>query len=324
VEVAANDPTSNAINFYQVPFDKASNATPTGCTPNDLLTPNLVVGWSSVRVYEMSTSLGNTIFDCHVCHQPDNAKDRILRMQEIEPPFTHWFSAQTPGGSALLADFHAAHGNSEDYGGIPAALVDQSDPGKLAAFLRQGGFGVQPNGFRSAEIEAEVAASAPQQPAANTPPGQSATWQALYENAVAGQFIATPYHDVKITDPNKLAHMTSAYQQWKSASLLVLPDIRDVLLDEGLRDMGFAPQEGLDGRGLLVQMCEQCHNTNLDPAITRDRFLVDRLDTMSRDEKDLAVTRLGLPETDHLRMPPLLFRTITGAERQAMIGELQK
>jgi hypothetical protein len=324
VEVAVNDPTVNKINFYIIMFEKACNGTPAGCTPNDLLTPNLVVGWSNVRVYEMSTTLGNTIFDCHVCHQPNNAQDRILRMQEIEPPFTHWLSAQTVGGGALLADFHAAHGRDEDYGGIPAPLIDKSDPGKLAAFLRQAGFGDQPNGFRSAEIESEVAASAPQQPAMNTPPGQSPTWQALYENAVAGRFIATPYHDVKVSDPNKLAHMTSAYLQWKGGAPLVLPDIRDVFLDEGLRDMGFAPQDGLDGRGLLVQMCQQCHNANLDMTITRERFLVDRLDAMSRQEKDLAITRLGLPETDHLRMPPLLFRTITAAERGAMIDELQK
>jgi hypothetical protein len=324
VEVAVRDPTVAEINFYLVLFDKACNGAPGGCGPNDLLTPDLVTGWSRVRVYEMSTALGNTIFDCHVCHQPNDSGDRILRMQEVEPPFTHWFSAATSGGRALLADFHGAHGSDEDYGGIPAPLIDQSDPSKLAAFLRQAGFGAQPNAFKSAEIEAEVAASAPKQPAVNTPPGRSPTWQAAYENAVSGQFIATPYHDVKVTDPAKLANMTSAYLKWKAGSPSLLPDLRDVFLDEGLRDMGFAPRAGLDGRGLLVQMCQQCHNTNLDMTITRERFLVDRLGAMTRDEKDIAAQRLGLSATDHLRMPPLLFRTITDAERQAMIEELQK
>ena len=122
VEVASYDPTGKNVNFYVVFFDQACNATPGGCTSADLLTPKLVTGWSNVRVYEDTTLLGNTILDCHVCHQPNNDKAPFLRMQEIAPPFTHWFSADTEGGRALLADFHAAH---EDYGGIPALLIDK-------------------------------------------------------------------------------------------------------------------------------------------------------------------------------------------------------
>jgi hypothetical protein len=324
VEVAVNDLATGALNFYLVLFDKDCVSAPGGCTPNDLLTPSLVTGWSNVRIYEMSTALGNTIFDCHVCHQPDDAKDPFLRMQEIERPFTHWFSAQTDGGQALLADFHAAHGSAEDYGGIPAAMIDKSDPGLLAAFLKSAGFGTQPNAFASAAIEQEVSSSSPAQPDANLPAGQSPTWQALYDAAAAGQFIATPYHDVKVTDPDKLAHMTSAYQQWRSGSLQALPDVRDVFLDDGLRDMGFAPKVGQTGRALLVQMCAECHDTSLDMTVTRERFVVDQLDQLSRGEKDTAIDRLQLPASTRLRMPPPLFRTITDGERQAMITELQK
>jgi hypothetical protein len=324
VEVAVNDPTTGDLNFYLVQFDKDCVSAPGGCANADLLTPNLVTGWSNVRVYEMSTALDDTIFDCHVCHQPDDAKPAFLRMQEIEAPFTHWFSAQTPGGQALLADFHAAHGSSEDYGGIPAALIDQSDPGKLAAFLAATGFGAQPNAFPSATIEQEVSASAQGQPATNVPPGQSPTWQALYKAAAGGQFIAAPYHDVKITDPDKLAHMTSAYQAWQGGALTDLPDLRDVFLDDGLRDMGFAPPAGADGPALLVQACQECHNASLDMGVTREHFLVDQLDQMTRAEKDTAIQRLGLDPSTRLRMPPPLFRTITDDERAAMVAELQK
>ena len=69
-------------------------------------------------------------------------------------------------------------------------------------------------------------------------------------------------------------------------------------------------------------MCQQCHNSNLDMTISRERFLVDKLDQMSKDEKNLAIERLQLPASTRLRMPPMLFRTITDDERQAMIGEL--
>jgi hypothetical protein len=58
--------------------------------------------------------------------------------------------------------------------------------------------------------------------------------------------------------------------------------------------------------------------------VTRERFLVDQLDAMSRAEKDVAIERLQLDASTRLRMPPPLFRTITDDERQSMLAELQK
>ncbi len=324
VEIAVDDPTAQSINFYLVTFQQACNTQPGGCQYADLLTQKLTTGWSNVNVYEQSTAINNTIFDCHVCHDPQNTGNSILRMQEIEAPFTHWFSAQTEGGRALFQDFHAAHGTTEDYGPIPAALIDKSDPSLLAKFIQQAGFGTQPNAFPSAAIEAELKATAPKQPAVNVPMGRSAAWDGIYSNAVNGQFIATPYHDVKVTDPDKLASAAAQYAAYLARQQSTLPDIRDVFLDDALRDLGFAPKAGIDGRTLLAQMCQECHNAKLDPAVTRDHFLVDRLDTMSRDEKDLAITRLELGIDTRLVMPPTLFRTITDDERQAMIAELKK
>lgn len=325
VEVAAYDPTAAVMNFYIVLFDQACTYTSGGCTTTDLLTPRLVTGWSNVRVYEDTTALGNTIFDCRVCHKPDDSKAPFMRMQEIEAPFTHWFSAKTKGGATLLQDFHAAHGTTEDYGPIPAALVDESDPSLLAALLHQAGYGDQPNAFASAAIESEVVASCDKQPTANLPMGTSATWMKTYESAVSGQFIAAPYHDVKVTDPEKLADASGAYRQWLEGTWRgdVL-DTRDVFLDEGLRDMGFAPRSGLDGRGMLAQMCQQCHQSKLDMTISRERFLVDQLGQMSRAEKDVAIQRLQLPTDSRLHMPPVLFRTITDDEKQQMIDALSQ
>jgi hypothetical protein len=329
VEIASFSPHDMAVNLYLVLFDKDCTNTARGCGPTDMLTPNQITGWSNVRIYESSTALNNTIADCRQCHigaghdNPTNGDPLILRMQETEAPHTHWFSSQTPGGQTLLADFHSAHGQNEDYGPIPAALIDKSDPDKMAAVITAAGFGVQPNAFHSAAIEAEVVQSAPKQPRVNVPSGTSATWQAAYDAATAGQFIAAPYHDVKVTDPSKLAFMTEQYVKCLDGTPLT-EDIRDVFLDSGLADMGFAGREGMDGRALLVQQCQQCHNARLDPTITRDRFLVDQLDQMSRTEKDLAIERLMMPTTTRLTMPPPLFRTVTPYERELMITELRK
>lgn len=323
VEVASHDPVADAVNLYIVLFDLPCNTAPGGCTNADLLTNTLTKNWSNVRVYESETALNNTIADCRQCHAPHDADPQILRMQEHNAPFTHWFSSQTDGGRALLADFHAAHA-SEDYGPIPAALVDKSDPALFAAMVDAAGFADQPNPFDSATIEAEVAASAPDQPMINVPRGASDTWRARYQAAEAGQFIAAPYHDVKVTDPTKLAAMTAAYRDLAAGRATTLPDVRDVFLDSGLAEMGFAPTPGADGHTLLVQMCQQCHNANLDPMVSRDLFLVDKLGQMSRAEKDKAIERLDPGLTTRLRMPPTLFKTVTPEERQAMIDELRK
>ncbi len=329
LEVASFSPADQAVNFYHVLFDKACTNTPQGCGPNDLLTPNQLTGWSNIRIYESTTFLNNTIADCRQCHigaghdKPMNGDPLILRMQEIEPPHTHWFSSQTMGGQALLADFHTVHGTAEDYGGIPAAMIDQSDPDKMADFIKAAGFGDQPNPFHSEAVEAEVAHNCPGQPAINVPAGWSTTWQATYDAAAQGQFIAAPYHDVKVTDPVKIAVMKNAYAPVLTGGKLNI-DIRDVFFDDGLADMGFAPQPGMSGHDLLVQQCQQCHNANLDPTITRDSFLVDRLDGMSRAEKDLAIQRIQMPTDTRLTMPPTLFRTLTDAERQLMVDELSK
>ena len=58
--------------------------------------------------------------------------------------------------------------------------------------------------------------------------------------------------------------------------------------------------------------------------ITRDKFLVDQLDQMSRDEKDLAIERIQTALDTRLTMPPPLFRTLSERDRKAMIAELKK
>jgi hypothetical protein len=294
-----------------------------------MLTPNQTTGWSNIRIYESTTALGNTIADCRQCHigsgrdVPDTGDPLILRMQELEAPHTHWFSSTTEGGVALLSDFHAAHGTDEKYGPLPAALIDKSDPGLMAAFITAAGFGAQPNPFHSAAIESEVKSGTPTQPALNVPMGWSATWQTSFDAATAGQAIPAPYHDVKITAPDKLAAMTAHYQQYRAGGTLTV-DIRDVFLDSGLVGMGFASPPATTGRELLVQQCQECHHERLDPTLSREKFLVDHLDEMTRAEKDLAIDRINTSVDTRLTMPPPLFRSLGQRERDLMIAELRK
>ena len=274
----------------------------------------------------MSTALDDTIFDCHVCHDPQNTGNAILRMQEIEAPFTHWFSMQTEGGRALYDDFHKAHPPTEDYGPIPAAMVDKSDPALMARFIQQAGFGDQPNPFPSAEIEAELKAAAPKQPAVNVPMGTSSVWQGIYGNAVNGQFIATPYHDVKVTDPDKLASMSAQYQDFSPPTgSRRCPTSATSSSTTRSAISASRPRSALDGRTILPQMCQECHNSSLDPggdarSLPRRRARSDE----PRRRRISAIQRIKLGDDTRLIMPPTLYRTVTDEEKQAMITELQK
>ena len=78
--------------------------------------------------------------------------------------------------------------------------------------------------------------------------------------------------------------------------------------------MSIRPKPGLDGRGILVHMCSQCHNSRLDQTLSRARFNVMTLDAMSRQERDPAIARLQLADDDPLKMPPPRFLHALGRQ----------
>jgi hypothetical protein len=141
---------------------------------------------------------------------------------------------------------------------------------------------------------------------------------------MAGEFIPVPYHDVKVTDPNKLQFATDEYKKFMGGGGGDLPDIRRVFLDEALEAMTFVPKTGAGGRQILIQACAQCHHPRLDQTITRAKFDVTQLDTMSREEKDLAIARIKMGTGNRLHMPPAVMRALPDDARNAAIKELEK
>ncbi|MEY4582917.1 MAG: hypothetical protein RL701_7620, partial [Pseudomonadota bacterium] len=253
-----------------------------------------------------------------------------VRMQEFETPWTHWFFQGSRGGKALIADYLAAK-TGEELAGLPALSIEYSTPSSLNIFASYAGSPQQPNMFDSLTIESEVVASAAlsggNQPEDNSVPGVSPTWRALYERAQRGEAIPVPYHDVKVTDPAKLARMTEAYQAYRRGELPrdQLPDLRDVFPDDPQRlaAMGLATEPGLGGEAVLMQACSQCHHERLDPELSRARFRAD-LQGMSRAEKDLAIVRLQLPAHDALAMPPARLRVLSAEAREHALEVLRR
>ncbi len=319
-------PPGGEPTFYLLRFLLPCDDSPDGCSWGDKLTPATESGWASWTLYQ-DEDLKNSVLDCLQCHQPDGpGTTKILRMQELRNPWTHWFRDNRDGGRALISDFQAAHGTDEDYGGIPAALISESDPARLEDLIEDAGFEDQPNLFITDDIEDEVQDTNRQQPDVNMPPGESATWQGLYREAVEGRAIPPPYHDVKVTDPALRAEMTLAYRAVMDGSMpkSSLPDIRDVFLESALPELSMRPAPGLDGRGIMIHMCGQCHNSRLDQTITRARFNAIDLDTMSREAKDEAIRRLELPRKDRFAMPPVFFRDLSAEETARVVEELRK
>jgi hypothetical protein len=329
-EAIVRDRATGELRFYLTTFTQACNDAEGGCTPGDLLTETADVGWKNVDVYD-DQDLVNTTLDCMPCHQPGGPGTRkILRMQELEPPWSHWLYRYTEGGFALVADYMAAKGE-EELVGIAGSTLMISNPGLLSSTVRLAGSAAQPNEFVSGEIEREVTESAAakggSQPHDNSIPGDSDTWNDIYARAKRGDAIPVPYHDVKVTDPQKLAAMTQAYVDYREGRLAreQLPDIRDVYPDdpELLARMGFATEPGLDGEGVLKQACAQCHNERLDQTVSRARFDVD-LDKLGRAEKDRAIERLLLPEDDPEHMPPARLRTLSEEAKRRLIELLKR
>lgn len=324
VEIAAEDPSTRALSFYLVKFDLACEASKS-CKPGDLLTPAVESNWKGWTLYQ-DEDLKNTIADCRQCHQPGGPGTKpMLRMQELKDPWTHWFRNDRPGGIALIQDFARAHGTDEDYFGIPSAILQSADGRALEDFVTGQGYGNQPNAFDSKQIESEVMSSAAEQPSLNFPRGQSSTWRRLYDSSAAGEFIPPPYHDVKVTDPNKLEFAIERYQAVKAGTTPAanLPDIRRVFLDDALEEMSMRPRTGASGREILIQACAQCHNSRLDPTISRAKFDVTQLDTMPDAEKQVAIARMKLSANDRLHMPPALVRTLPDAAIDAAVDALK-
>jgi hypothetical protein len=320
-EVISETGLGGKITAYLVKFDLPCG---TGCSNGDLLTPAVEQNWTGVTIYD-DEDLKNTIVDCRQCHQPGGPRSpMMLRMQELEDPWTHWFRSDRPGGLTLMQDYFRAHGEDEDYGAIPGVLINKSDGRALEDFVKGQGFDQQPNTFDSKTIEAEVTQASLLQPEVNTPRGTSSTWQDLYDKAANGQFIPAPYHDVKVTDPNKLEFVTEGYKKFIAGQAQTMPDIRRVFLDDALEDLSFFMRQGASGKDVLLQSCAQCHNGRLDQSISRAHFDATALDSMSAAEKKEAIRRMNLPSADREHMPPNLLRALPDDALAAASAELNK
>jgi len=352
-ELIAKDNNRGTFNFYFVKYKNACNDAG-ACTNADIMQAGTEKGWTEYSIYR-GADLENTQLDCTQCHIVDavnrNAQQQapaggaevpaqeviatrqILRMQELQNPWTHFMRDNTQGGQAIIADFQAAHGTAEAYAGIPGNRISASEPANLETFVRGQGSGNQPNEFRTANIEGQVRNSSAAQPRNNDTPGTSATWEGLYQGSLEGRFIPVPYHDVKITDSKKVASMTANYKEVAAGTLegAQMQDLRTAFRDDRLQEIAMinVKADMTDGQALITAACTQCHRSQLNQTITRSRFNADlgkfsdlKGGVMAGADRDkqlrVVINRLHLPAMDVKKMPPERFRTLSPAQIDTM------
>lgn len=313
-EVAAHDPVKNDINFFLIRFKKACEP---DCNNAMKYGPDAEKDWMTVDIYG-DQDLKNTVLDCLQCHQPGGLQARrILRMQELQDPWTHWFRDNRPS-VALLDQFQAAHPN-EDYAGIPANLIRNSDPADLEDFVRGAGFAAQPNEFPTDDVANQLQQNPNQVPAA---------WMAIYENSLSGQQIAVPFFEISPYDTAKVLAASNAYKEVvidRTAPEATLPEMTELFRDDVLGYLSFeASPMVASGRDVVLHRCGTCH-TGTFPGISRNNFDINQYpDGLSAEMKAKVLQRIALPKTARLRMPPLLFSELTPNQIGLIQNDLQQ
>lgn len=316
-EIVARDPETHELRFFLVRFEQACNAA--GCSRFDLFGPAIENSWTGVSVYE-DVDIVNTPVDCLVCHQPGGpGTPKMLRMQERRTPWTHFFRVDRPGGEQMIADYRLAHDKSETYGGVPGRMVPASDPARLEGLVENEGFRDQPNEFPAFSIDQETRLY-------GVEPEKSPAWAKRFAKVLAGEVIAMPYPAARASDPTRLREAAVAYRGVLAGDQPAeqLPDYSALLRETARPMVSLRPRQGLDGEGILRQMCQRCHNSSLDQTLSRAAFDVSRLDSMLREEKEEAKRRLRLPPSSPRHMPPDRFGELSPAEIATAIEALDR
>jgi cytochrome c553 len=329
IEIAARDRSEVRHNFYLLTFEQACSSAEAGCSPGDLFTAKVESNWTNVVVRD-DEELKNTPSDCRQCHQRARESTTLL-MRELEAPWTHFFNPSAdaaldtyaPGidGGLFTAQYQDAKGN-EPYGNaivgapfpLPSGFVLETLVDKPQALF-----------FDSAVISSElhgVFGSPVQDPAK-----RSATWDASYAAFKRGEQLPLPYFAPVVTDPEKLAALTSAYRRYAEGAMGAdeLPDLADVFPDDAQTraEIGLQVEPEATPAEALVQACGACHNDVLDQSISRARFNVG-VSHLSREELDVALERLNLSANSPGVMPPREARQLTPAVKKRLVEYLRR
>lgn len=315
VEMIAQDHVTDELHFFLLTYQRACDLN-NSCSARDRFSEETENDWLSYTLYS-DEELKNTIFDCLQCHQSGTPESpgskRSLLMQEFESPWEHWFMHRDRARAReMMVDYFDAHGTEERYAGIPPALIGGGDPRALQDFIIDNGFG---DGFDTEKSRQEARRSG------------RFTDGNLRELNEAGKIIQPPTRllgRATMDNAKRIANI-QGYKDFRAGLRSDPPIMTDSFPDSasGLADHYLRVTPGASGETIILQSCTQCHANHLDQTISRARFDVNSLSSMSDEELQVAQARINLAE-DHLKvMPPTRFRTLSTDERARAVAYLQ-
>lgn len=324
VELVARDRDTKELRFFLVVVEQACASRDGGCTPFERFSPAAERDWARVSIYD-DGDLVNTVVDCMPCHQPQGpGTKRMLRMQELQLPWTHFFR-DGKDGEALVKAYYSAHETSETYGGIPGFVMGNSQPSRLEGLVEHEGFRDQPNEFPTVAIARAMYAP-------SAVPSAVTEWIALDAERDARALFPTPYASANASDAVTLGAAAHAYRTAmkdpEKAAAFSAPI--DLFRADARPMIGLVPRvAGGDvdpktrGQQVLRDMCVRCHNGHLDPSVSRARFDAERLDHLSDEMRARVLERILLPAASKRHMPPARFGELDEADLAAVRAALE-
>lgn len=317
VELAARDRETGELRLLLVRFEQACNAAEHGCSNFDLFSPAIERDWTKVDILE-DTDLANTVLDCAPCHQPSGPTTRkLLRMNELQQPWTHFFR-DLDSGSSLIADYYRAHDESESYAGIAGRTIRHSQPTRLEGLVEHEGYRDQLLELPAAQIGYEMGQG--------RSPDQSRHWADLFRDAQSSHGLPIPAPMPRPHDDTKLQAAAVRYRAVMRGKLPreQMLSLADLEQQDSTWMSGLSPRPGASGQDMLDQMCKRCHNPSLDQSLSRARFDVPRLRELPASEREEAIARLLLPDDSPKKMPPPRFGRLSEREIALMIEALRE
>lgn len=324
VELVARDRATKELRFFLVVVEQACASREGGCTPFERFSPAAERDWSRVSVYD-DGDLVNTVVDCLPCHQPHGpGTKRMLRMQELQLPWTHFFR-DGKDGEALVKAYYSAHDTSETYGGIPGFVMGNSQPSRLEGLVEHEGFRDQPNEFPTVAIARAMYAP-------DAVPSEVSEWIELDAERDARGLFPTPYASANASDATALGAMAHAYRTAmkdpEKASAFAAPI--DLFRADARPMIGLEPRVAAGdvsprtrGEQVLRDLCVRCHNGHLDPSVSRARFDAEHLGDLSDEMRARVLERILLPASSKRHMPPARFGDLGDAEVAAVRAALE-
>jgi hypothetical protein len=199
-------------------------------------------------------------------------------------------------------------GASGQYGGIPVADLVQAKSGDLfSAFLVDAELTIRASPYQPSNYPyAQVYFASKDVLCERVQMGTSPSWDQARVDALS-RGLPVPYYGYDVLDPAQRRQVEEDRAAFLSRH--ADEDAFDVAMSLLGADVssavGFTPLPDDDAPQILRSLCVRCHAEGTDPRLNRARFNAEHIERIEPATARAIRTRISLPRTSPLLMPPL-------------------